>query len=120
MASLLDIIPPFLFTERLALERYNGGPTHLDLCLACCNTPTAHARMGDIGLRTHQDFIDYGGGCRIKDKRFKDGVADTALAYMIRLGRNDTHGEYIGMVWYRSPNGPLLVMLRCHRILAGE
>ena len=55
MTSLRNYLPASLQTERLELELFNYSSRHYKCLFAAMNGSTAHARMGDFGVRTLAD-----------------------------------------------------------------
>ena len=98
MASLKDVCPKYLYTDRLTLELLSRTPEQYECALDALNSNTAHERMGDFGLHTQDAFDAFGRTCRLQNPIFKDGVADADLYYLLRLGNKDKMGELIGGV----------------------
>ncbi|KAK5118606.1 hypothetical protein LTR85_008071 [Meristemomyces frigidus] len=98
MARFQDLVPQYLYTERLTLELFNRSQEHYDIILSTMNTQTAHTTMGDFGIRTPAQFDEFFGAARIRDNKFKDGRANGDLMYLIRLGPHNAAGELIGAI----------------------
>jgi len=98
MARLQDLVPQYLHTERLTLELYNHSKEHCDTFLAAMNSKSSHEAMGDHGIRTPEQFDAIHANTKLKDHRFKNGVANDDLFYLIRLGSNAPQGKLVGGV----------------------
>lgn len=98
MASLKDLAPRYLYTERLTLELFDHSDAHYKCLLDVTNSKTAHERMGDMGIRTAADFDDFNSRYRLRSSRFRDGMADDDCIYLLRLGSHNENGDLIGAV----------------------
>ncbi|KAF7194297.1 hypothetical protein HII31_04330 [Pseudocercospora fuligena] len=96
MALLKDIFPDTLRTERLTLTLFSGTEAEYECLLAAINSPTAHSRMGDFGIRTHEDLDKLFSKALLRAPYFKSGKADQCGYYMIHLGPNSQDGKLIG------------------------
>ena len=85
MESLKAALPPFLFTDRLVLELFNYTKAHYDCLLAAMNTPTAHANMGDYGIRTPVQFDALNSSSRLSPT-VCGRDPDIDVYYLIRVG----------------------------------
>lgn len=108
MSTQNGIVPPSLRTERLALTLYDGSnPMHLDVALGTFNNPTAYARMGDYGIKTHEDMKQLAENVRIRGLKYHGIPVEGENAIMVvHLG--DENGPMIGIVSLceRSPHIP--------------
>jgi RimJ/RimL family protein N-acetyltransferase len=92
-----DSVPRYLYTERLVLELFDLGiPEHYGCLLGSMNSPTAHARMGDFGIRTHAEFDALNGTTRLTSAYSRGMVPDLDFYYILRIGDKD--GPMIGGV----------------------
>jgi len=98
MASLNDLLPKYLYSERLTLERFNHSEQHCECLLSVMNSATAHITLGDFGIRTSEQFDALNRPARLKGTQFTNGVADDDLYYLLRLGAQSPDGELIGGV----------------------
>lgn len=100
-------VPRYLHTERLVLELFDyDNPLHYECLLASMNNPTAHARMGDFGIRTPAEFDVVNHATRLTGTYCQGFIADFDFYYILRLGSKD--GPMIGgvSVAQRSPSVP--------------
>ncbi|CAF9927281.1 MAG: hypothetical protein HETSPECPRED_006544 [Heterodermia speciosa] len=95
MASLKAALPLFLFTERLVVVLFDYTEAHYDCLLAAMNSPTAHANMGDYGIRTPAQFDALNAASRLSPA-VCGRTPDTDVYYLIRIG--DQTGPMIGAV----------------------
>ena len=102
MSSVRDLAPKYLYTKRLTLELFNHSDEHYDCLIGAMNTATAHATLGDLGVRTPAQFDALNATSRLRGHRFTDGVADDDLYYVIRFGFDDPSGELIGGISLRQ------------------
>lgn len=102
MTSLKDALPRFLQTERLDLELFNYTPEQYQCLLDVMNSPTAHARMGDYGVRTPADFDKLNTATRVSPSAFtklKSPVdVNIDLYYVIKLREGPETGALLGGV----------------------
>jgi RimJ/RimL family protein N-acetyltransferase len=92
-----DLVPRYLYTERLVLELFDRGiPEHYECLLGSMNSPTAHARMGDFGIRTPAEFDALNNATRITRAYSQGMVPDLDFYYIIRISGED--GPMIGGV----------------------
>ncbi|KXT13935.1 hypothetical protein AC579_2385 [Pseudocercospora musae] len=98
MALFHDIFPDSLHTDRSTLTLLSGTAAEYDCFLAALNSPTAHSRMGDFGIQTHEDIDKPFSDALLRAPYFKCGKADRCGYYMIHLGPNNPEGELIGGV----------------------
>lgn len=98
MASLKDVCPKYLYTDRLTLELLSGTAEQYECALDALNSTTAHDRMGDFGVHTQDAFDAFGRTCRLQSPIFKDGMADADLYYLVHLGDKDMLGQLMGGV----------------------
>ena len=96
MASLHELTPQYLNTSRLTLQRFNRSAEHYTCLLAAMNSSIAHSRMGDLGIQKPEQFDAFNATARLHDHRFKHGVADDDLLYLIHLGSQSPNNELIG------------------------
>lgn len=96
MASLRDLVPRYLYTVRLTLQLFDRSEKHYSCLLDALNSATAHATLGDLGVRSPAQFDALNAVARLRGDKFKDGVADADLYYLIRLGSRSPEGELIG------------------------
>ena len=95
MESLKAALPLFLYTDRLVLELFDYTEAHYDCLLAAMNSPTAHANMGDYGIRTPAQFDALNSASRLSPTVCGRNP-DTDVYYLIRIG--DKAGSMIGAV----------------------
>lgn len=95
MESLKAALPLFLFTDRLVLELFDYTKAHYDCLLAAMNSPTAHANMGDYGIRTPAQFDTLNSSSRLSPTVCGRNP-DTDVYYLIHIG--DQTGSMIGAV----------------------
>jgi RimJ/RimL family protein N-acetyltransferase len=98
MASLHQLLSKTLETKRLSLELYDHSAEHHQCLLEGINSPASHARMGDLGLRTPEDFDAFIAKFRLRGSQFTDGVADVDCYYMMRLKSDGLPGKLIGAI----------------------
>jgi RimJ/RimL family protein N-acetyltransferase len=92
-----DSVPKYLYTKRLVLELFDHGvPEHYECLLGSMNNPTAHARMGDFGIRTPAEFDALNAATRLTGAHCRGMVADLDIYYILRIG--DRNGPMIGGV----------------------
>lgn len=90
-----DSVPRYLRTERLVLELFDHSiPGHYECFLESMNSPTAHARMGDFGIRTPAEFDALNAATRLSCAYSQGLVPDLDFLYILRLGEKD--GPTIG------------------------
>lgn len=106
MASLKASLPPFLYTNRLALELFDNSEAHYTCLLAAMNTPTAHTIMGDYGIRTPAQFDALNSATRLSPSACQGRIPDTDVYYLLRMG--DKSGPLMGAVSLaqRAPSTP--------------
>ena len=88
-ASLKAALPVRLHTDRLTLELFDYSQAHYECLLNAMNSPTAHANMGDYGIRTTEQFDALNASTRLSPARCKSMSPDTDVYYLLRL-RKDT------------------------------
>ena len=106
MQSLKTKLAPTLETPRLRLELFNHSPTHYSVLLAAMNSPTAHARMGDLGIRTTAEFDALNRSTRLAPAALGRTAAelaiDTDVYYLMRVkaggGAAKDEGPLVGGV----------------------
>jgi hypothetical protein len=98
MASLKDIAPRYLYTDRLTLELYDHGPEQQACFLSALNSKTTHERMGDYGIRTPEQLEALLRSALLKNPIFKDGIADSCADYVLHLGAHCPDGKLLGGV----------------------
>lgn len=82
-------LPSQLSTERLNLTLISrSNPAHSACMLACFNSPTTYARMGDYGIRTEAQFNALNDSVRLS------AFPDIDICYMISL--KSSKDELIG------------------------
>ena len=92
--SLHASLPRTLQTARLDLELWNDSDEHIDCALTGFNSPTALARQGDFGLKTHEDMHNLVKGTKFKSNDLVPGkIPDCGIVYMLRL-----EGKLIGCI----------------------
>ncbi|KAI9712459.1 MAG: hypothetical protein M1820_001672 [Bogoriella megaspora] len=100
MTFLKDSLPKSLKTARLELELFNYSYEHYKCLLAAMNSPTAHAQMGDYGVRTPQDFDALNRATRVSPsvltKLSKPVTVDIDLYYIMKLREVPETGTLIG------------------------
>ena len=96
MASLRASLPTFLYTNRLTLELFDYSETHYNCLLAAMNSPTAHANMGDYGIRTPAQFDALNAATRLSPSTCGGRIADTDVYYLLRKGQES--GPLVGAV----------------------
>jgi RimJ/RimL family protein N-acetyltransferase len=90
-------VPRYLCTERLVLELFNHSiPERYECLLGSMNSPIAHARMGDFGIRTPAEFDALNGATRLTGTYCQGMVPDFDFYYILRIGDED--GPMIGGV----------------------
>ena len=98
MATLKELAPQFLYTERLTMELFDHSDAHYECLLGATNSKTAHERMGDVGIRTPAEFDDFNSRYRLRGSQWKDEVADDDCIYLLRVGSHSPNGELVGAV----------------------
>lgn len=93
-----SLIPKNLYTDRLTLVSFERSPEQFAAVLAAVNSPTAHQRMGDAGLRTPEDWNVISRRSRFRTPPFGANGAADSLIYLIHLGHQNPTGEIIGMI----------------------
>jgi RimJ/RimL family protein N-acetyltransferase len=89
MSSVKASVPRYLYTERLVLELFDHSiPEHYE-CLWSMNSPTAHARMGDFGIRTLAEFDAINGATHLAGAYCEGMVPDFDFYYILRMGDED-------------------------------
>lgn len=96
MASLKASLPTFIYTNRLVLELFDYSEAHYICLLAAMNSPTAHANMGDYGIRTPAQFDALNSATRLSPSACEGRVPDTDVYYLLRLGQKT--GPLMGAV----------------------
>ena len=96
MASLKASLPPFLHTERLALELFDQSSAHYDCLLAVMHTPTAHLDMGDCGIRTPAQLDALNHTIRLSPSACEGRLPDADIYYFLRLGNES--GPLMGAI----------------------
>ena len=96
MLSLKASLPQYLHTDRLVLELFDSSPVHYKCLLAAMNSPTAHARMGDFGVRTPAQFDAMNRGSRLSEANTGGKEPDADVYYLLHLG--DKAGPLMGAV----------------------
>lgn len=96
MGSLKARLPQFLRTDRLVLELFDYSAAHYNCLLNAMNSPAAHSRMGDFGIRTPEQFDAMNRGSRLHSKTIHGLDSDIDVYYILRLGEET--GPLIGGV----------------------
>ncbi|KUJ14566.1 uncharacterized protein LY89DRAFT_671901 [Mollisia scopiformis] len=97
MSSMKDSVSRYLYTKRLVLELFDhNNSEHYECLLGSMNSPTAHARMGDFGIRTPTEFDALNSATRLAGPYCQGLVPDLDFYYVLRLGDKD--GPMIGGV----------------------
>lgn len=86
MASLKSSLPPLLYTNRLALELFDYSEAHYNCLLAAMNSPTAHMKMGDFGIRTPAQFNALNSATRLSPSTCGGRELDIDVYYLLRMG----------------------------------
>jgi hypothetical protein len=97
MSSVRASVPRYLYTEHRVLELIDYSiPEHYECLLGSMNSPTAHARMGDFGIRTPAEFDAINGATGLAGAYCQGMVPDFDFYYILRMGDED--GPMIGEV----------------------
>ena len=96
--SLHDHFPKYLYTERLTLELFDRSPAHFECILGAMNTPTAHARMGDYGIRTPAELDAFDATVRVRSPQYPDEKVDGDIYYLLRLRSEGASSPLMGGV----------------------
>ena len=96
--SFHEFFPQYLYTPRLVLERFNHSPAHYECLLQAMNSPTAHSRMGDLGIREPAQFDAFNATARLRSPQFPNGKADGDAYYVLRRRSEDGSGALMGGV----------------------
>ncbi|CAD6584140.1 MAG: hypothetical protein CYPHOPRED_002620 [Cyphobasidiales sp. Tagirdzhanova-0007] len=113
---LSHLLSPTLTIPKFTLELFIHNPEQTTCLLNAMNSPTAHARMGDYGIRTPEQFAALNCGTRLRSSvfdpvKFPSGVdVDTDLYYLLRLLHLLDHSAGLLMggvsLAQRGPNFP--------------
>ena len=96
MTSLKAALPTHLYTERLVLDLFDYSEAHYECLLAAMNSPTAHANMGDYGIRTPAQFDALNAATRLSSSTCGGRISDTDVYYLLRLDQSS--GPLMGAV----------------------
>ena len=95
MSSMRTSVPRYLYTERLVLELFDHSMLeHYECLLGSVNSPIAHARMGDFGIRTPAEFDVINDTTGLAGAYCQGMVPDFDFYYILRMGDED--GPMIG------------------------
>lgn len=90
MSSMRASVPRYLYTEHLVLELFDYSiPEHYECLLGSVNSPTAHARMGDFGIRTRAEFDVINDTTDLAGAYCQGIVPDFDFYYILRIGDED-------------------------------
>ena len=90
MATLKDLLPKTLHTDRLVLDLFDYSNAHYDCLLAAMNSSTAHSDMGDYGIKTPLQFDALNINFRLSPSACKNNVADIDIYYLLRPRKDDS------------------------------
>ncbi|MCJ1443103.1 MAG: hypothetical protein MMC23_003600 [Stictis urceolatum] len=96
MDSLKATLPQYLYTQRLVLELFDYSDNHYACLISSINSATAHAAMGDIGIRTPSQFDVMNRHARLSRDHCGNKRPDIDIYYIVRQG--DKTGPMIGGV----------------------
>ena len=86
MALLSSLLPATLETERLILELFEYSEAHYNTLLTAMNSESAHQNMGDLGIKTVEDFDELNQATRLTSSVFPMPTAvDRDLYYIFKL-----------------------------------
>jgi RimJ/RimL family protein N-acetyltransferase len=84
--SLKETLPKRLRTDRLVLEIFDHSDAHYDCFFEAMNSKTAHATMGDYGIRTRSQFNNLAHATRLFPQASGNiDKVDTDIVYVSRL-----------------------------------
>ena len=86
----------YLYTTRLTLELFDETAEHYECLINLMNTPTAHASMGDFGIRTQEHFVALCESTKVSSHHIGGRIPDTAIYYLVHIG--DRSGPIAGAV----------------------
>lgn len=103
MTSLKSILPSKIEAKRFTLLLFDYSPQHYQCLLSSMNSPTAHSRMGDLGVRTPDEFDKMNFPCRLAPSlfspKFPDGLdVDTDVYYLLYGPKDSPEPALIGGV----------------------
>lgn len=85
MGSLKECLPQRLQTTRLLLELFDNSDAHYTCFFEAMNSKTAHATMGDYGIRTRPQFDSLREATRLFPQVCQGRNIDTDIIYFVRL-----------------------------------
>jgi RimJ/RimL family protein N-acetyltransferase len=106
MGSLKECLPKRLQTTRLFLELFDHSDAHYECFFEAMNSKTAHATMGDYGIRTRSQFDSLCKATRLFSHVCQGRNIDEDIIYFARL--KEKPQSLIGLVslGQRSESAP--------------
>lgn len=99
--SLKALLPPTIQTARLTLHLFDNSEAHYAALLSAMNSPSAHARMGDFGIRTpaQLDELNFGTRLGAATLGLADVDVDCDVYYLPRVTSERVEGMFVRQIY---------------------